>query len=161
MEFNDHQREVFCVFSNHGVGRLRGYLNEQANIEPYDAQGTMYDDSEVEGHPHGHPHGNSNNNIWIPQQAGNTVNPAQLQLPQLQTLLPPPPPPAPQIQQSPFNQHPQQANLPPLTIPPPRALSGEGSPNAMSPTNDAPLTLDDDDNYGDGSEMLMDPETEE
>ena len=28
-EFNDHQRDVFCVFSGNGVGRLRGYLNEQ------------------------------------------------------------------------------------------------------------------------------------
>lgn len=26
-EFNDHQREVFCVFSGTGVGRLREYLN--------------------------------------------------------------------------------------------------------------------------------------
>jgi hypothetical protein len=30
----------------------------------------------------------------------------------------------------------------------------------MSPTNDAPLTLDDDDvNFGEGSEMMMDGET--
>ena len=26
-EFNDHQREVFCVFSGNGVSRLREYLN--------------------------------------------------------------------------------------------------------------------------------------
>ena len=28
-EFNDHQRDVFCVFSGTGVGRLREYLNTQ------------------------------------------------------------------------------------------------------------------------------------
>ena len=28
-EFNDHQRDVFCVFSGNGVGRLREYLNQQ------------------------------------------------------------------------------------------------------------------------------------
>lgn len=28
-EFNDHQRDVFCVFSGHGVTRLREHLNDQ------------------------------------------------------------------------------------------------------------------------------------
>ncbi|KAH0607094.1 uncharacterized protein H6S33_003082 [Morchella sextelata] len=28
-EFNEHQREVFCVFSGSGVGKLRNYLNAQ------------------------------------------------------------------------------------------------------------------------------------
>ena len=28
-EFNDHQRDVFCVFSGTGVGRLRDYLNQE------------------------------------------------------------------------------------------------------------------------------------
>ena len=28
-EFNDHQRDVFCVFSGNGVGRLRDFLNQQ------------------------------------------------------------------------------------------------------------------------------------
>ncbi|KAK5122273.1 hypothetical protein LTR85_004184 [Meristemomyces frigidus] len=28
-EFNDHQRDVFCVFSGGGVGRLRDYLNNE------------------------------------------------------------------------------------------------------------------------------------
>lgn len=152
---------MFCVFSNEGVRRLRNYLNEQARIEaPYDGEGTMYDDSDVDGH------GNHNNTLnaqtIMPHAppAGYPI-PAQLQPHQLHTMLPPPPPPAPQIHQSPFNQ------LPPLTIPPPQALSGDGSPNAMSPTNDAPLTLDDDDNFdvsemltGDGNEMLLDPTIE-
>lgn len=158
MEFNDHQREVFCVFSNDGVRRLRNYLNEQARI--YDEEGTMYDDSDVDVHgpPGNHTHAQT---ILPPGHAGYPTT-TQLQAHHLHTLLPPPPPPAPQIHQTPFTQ------LPPLTIPPPQALNGEGSPNAMSPTNDAPLTLDDDDNFGDvsemligeGNEMLLDPTTE-
>jgi F-box and leucine-rich repeat protein GRR1 len=28
-EFNEHQRDVFCVFSGNGVARLRDFLNEQ------------------------------------------------------------------------------------------------------------------------------------
>lgn len=28
-EFNEHQRDVFCVFSGNGVARLRQFLNEQ------------------------------------------------------------------------------------------------------------------------------------
>ncbi len=28
-EFNEHQRDVFCVFSGNGVGRLREFLNQQ------------------------------------------------------------------------------------------------------------------------------------
>ncbi|KAF2455744.1 hypothetical protein BDY21DRAFT_372897 [Lineolata rhizophorae] len=38
-EFNDHQREVFCVFSGSGVNRLRTYLNEETRAHPF-------------GHPH-------------------------------------------------------------------------------------------------------------
>lgn len=30
-EFNEHQRDVFCVFSGTGVARLRQFLNEQEN----------------------------------------------------------------------------------------------------------------------------------
>ncbi|KAK5200607.1 SCF ubiquitin ligase complex subunit [Cryomyces antarcticus] len=30
-EFNDHQRDVFCVFSGNGVNRLREYLNVEAD----------------------------------------------------------------------------------------------------------------------------------
>jgi hypothetical protein len=164
-EFNDHQRDVFCVFSNEGVNRLRNYLNADAANHPYDAEGTMYDDNE--GDVHGNVAGNPSNH-WVLQlvhhaqngHAQATFPPQVLQHPQFHTLLPPPPPPAPQLQQQPFNQHPQQQHLPPLQIPPPQPMAGDGSPNAMSPTNDAPLTLDDDDeNFGEGSEMLMGPET--
>jgi F-box and leucine-rich repeat protein GRR1 len=30
IEFTEHQREVFCVFSGPGVNRLRTYLNQEA-----------------------------------------------------------------------------------------------------------------------------------
>lgn len=31
-EFNDHQRDVFCVFSGHGVSRLRDHLNDSKHF---------------------------------------------------------------------------------------------------------------------------------
>ena len=51
-EFNEHQRDVFCVFSGAGVSRLRGFLNtdhdhqnrRQASFS--DNEGTMYEDGE-------------------------------------------------------------------------------------------------------------------
>lgn len=45
-EFNDHQRDVFCVFSGVGVNRLRGYLNAESRIPAYETDGTMYDETE-------------------------------------------------------------------------------------------------------------------
>jgi F-box and leucine-rich repeat protein GRR1 len=149
-EFNDHQRDVFCVFSGHGVTRLRDYLNAEAANHPYDTEGTMYDDSLAEDD------GNANGTQqWVLQQ--HAQHPPQAGM----TLLPPPPPPlsqAPPLHQQPFTQHPQQAALPPLQIPPHPQPNDTGSPNAMSPTNDAPLTLDDDEvNFGEGSEILLPP----
>lgn len=47
LEFTDHQRNVFCVFSGEGVNRLRHYLNE-APQEIFDADGTMFDDGEAD-----------------------------------------------------------------------------------------------------------------
>jgi hypothetical protein len=56
------------------------------------------------------------------------------------------------MQQLPFLQAQGSSNrpdLPSLVIPP----NNESSPNAMSPTNDAPLTIDDEDvQFGEGSE---------
>ncbi|KAK3077317.1 hypothetical protein LTS18_010596 [Coniosporium uncinatum] len=46
-EFNDHQRDVFCVFSGNGVTRLRDYLNEEHSLHQYDTDGTMYDDGNM------------------------------------------------------------------------------------------------------------------
>lgn len=47
LEFTDHQRNVFCVFSGEGVNRLRQYLNEDLRAT-YDPEGTMYDDRDGE-----------------------------------------------------------------------------------------------------------------
>ena len=49
-EFNDHQRDVFCVFSGPGVGRLRNYLNAETNApSAYDGETTMFDDGVEDG----------------------------------------------------------------------------------------------------------------
>ena len=48
VEFTDHQRNVFCVFSGEGVNRLRTYLNENENSVIYNTEGTMYDDHDGE-----------------------------------------------------------------------------------------------------------------
>jgi F-box and leucine-rich repeat protein GRR1 len=48
-EFNDHQRDVFCVFSGIGVQRLRNYLNVDTgptHPQAFHADGTMFDASE-------------------------------------------------------------------------------------------------------------------
>jgi hypothetical protein len=151
-EFNDHQRDVFCVFSNNGVTRLRDYLNSDPNNHPqYDTESTMYDDSAFDGAeemianlptlPHQLTH--MPPIPPYPQPVAGQAN---------QVPPPPPPPPAPSMQQQPFPQAQGSSNrpdLPPLVIP----TTNEGSPNAMSPTHDAPLTIDDEDvQFGDGSE---------
>ncbi len=46
IEFNEHQREVFCVFSGVGVNKLRNFLNHESL--QYDTEGTMYDDADLE-----------------------------------------------------------------------------------------------------------------
>lgn len=46
LEFTEHQRNVFCVFSGEGVNRLRTYLNQEASV--YDTEGTMYDAGDEE-----------------------------------------------------------------------------------------------------------------
>ena len=43
LEFNDHQRNVFCVFSGANIGRLREYLNRTPVHREYDDHWTMYD----------------------------------------------------------------------------------------------------------------------
>ena len=48
LEFTEHQRNVFCVFSGEGVNRLRNYLNENQPSKIYDTEGTMYDDRDGE-----------------------------------------------------------------------------------------------------------------
>lgn len=46
LEFNEHQRDVFCVFSGVGVQRLRGYLNTDTSHRrnPVFEDGTGFDD---------------------------------------------------------------------------------------------------------------------
>lgn len=53
-EFNEHQRDVFCVFSGVGVQRLRVFLNTNGQNDdresPFgDNEGTMYNDGEDGG----------------------------------------------------------------------------------------------------------------
>lgn len=42
LEFTDHQRTVFCVFSGEKVNLLRKHLNDAS--EHYGEDGTMFDD---------------------------------------------------------------------------------------------------------------------
>jgi len=148
-EFNDHQRELFCVFSGNGVNRLRSYLTrltQEARNQPYDAEGTMFDESSFDD--------NSSDIATINVDLMNPANEIDLGRPhQHQYLPPPPPPPPPPVQPhaSP-QQGAQQASplmLPPLQIPPHAVLeqrggSRHGSPTHFDPTsNDAPLTLED------------------
>ncbi|KIW06372.1 uncharacterized protein PV09_02828 [Verruconis gallopava] len=148
-EFNDHQRDVFCVFSNSGVSRLRDYLNQNANPSyesHYDVESTMYEDDENPSLF------NSQNDMMtsLPGIGPHHVIHMPPIPPHPQPVtghghynLQPPQPSAPSVQQFPF-QHaddgsPTRPDLPPLVIP----AANPGSPNAMSPTNDAPLTIDD------------------
>jgi len=45
LEFNQHQREVFCVFSGQGVTGLRRYLNQKAEFDDDEVTLTSDDDS--------------------------------------------------------------------------------------------------------------------
>jgi F-box and leucine-rich repeat protein GRR1 len=50
-EFNDHQRDVFCVFSGLGVARLRNFLNtadhnEDNRLSLNHGHGTMFNEGE-------------------------------------------------------------------------------------------------------------------
>ena len=47
LEFTDHQRNVFCVFSGEGVNRLRDFLNED-HTSSCPAEETMFDDRDGE-----------------------------------------------------------------------------------------------------------------
>ena len=47
-EFNNHQRNVFCVFSGAGIGRLREYLNQVPVHRPYEDNYTMYNEDRDE-----------------------------------------------------------------------------------------------------------------
>jgi F-box and leucine-rich repeat protein GRR1 len=135
-EFNDHQRELFCVFSGTGVNRLRSYLTQEARNQPYDTEGTMFDETNFDDNA---------------SDMMNQANEIDLGQSHHHHQYPPPPPPSVQPHASP-QQGAQQTGppmLPPLQIPPHAVLeqhsgSPHGSPTHFDPTtNDAPLTLDD------------------
>ncbi|KAI9702211.1 MAG: SCF ubiquitin ligase complex subunit [Bogoriella megaspora] len=77
-EFNEHQRDVFCVFSGPGVARLRNYLNAEANASTtYDGETTMFDEVEEGPDPpigSGVVLNNNNNNIAAPGHHFTVVN---------------------------------------------------------------------------------------
>jgi hypothetical protein len=150
-EFNEHQRELFCVFSGDGVTKLKIYLNETAR-QTFDAESTMFDDNLMDDDISDTAVINAD--YVMPQFPPGQQNPTQQQ-----QLVPPPPPPHNMLQHAdPPNAHHHwqghvhpQLQLPPLQIPPIEDLVG---PNG-SPTNDAPLTLDDgDEGFGFDSEVM-------
>lgn len=47
-EFNEHQREVFCVFSGSGVTRLRIYLNSPKIPAPGETNMAYYNEDDDE-----------------------------------------------------------------------------------------------------------------
>ena len=54
-EFTPQQREVFCVFSGDGVGRLREFLNRSAvAFREGPEEGTMFDDADELDDEEGH-----------------------------------------------------------------------------------------------------------
>ncbi|KAF2665050.1 RNI-like protein [Microthyrium microscopicum] len=153
-EFTEHQRNFFCVFSGNNVARLKEYLLEQQenaqNIDP-DLQATQF------GGP----------TMLIPPPPA-----VSGPLPQ-PTHIPPPPPAPPAPPALPIHQNMgnlailpmgqpgstlvpglRQNSLPRLRIPPARELGPNGTPPSMSPTNDAPLSVDE------GEEFIDFPEIE-
>jgi F-box and leucine-rich repeat protein GRR1 len=136
-EFNDHQRNVFCVFSGNSVGRLREYLIEQQqenaeNIDP-DLQATRFGHQD-DGQTH-HVHGVHNLQQGIP-----AITPPPAALPFHQNLPASFPATGPVF--VPGMHGLRQQNLPRLHIPPPPPAGPNGTPTQMSPTNDAPLSVD-------------------
>jgi F-box and leucine-rich repeat protein GRR1 len=137
-EFNDHQRDVFCVFSNNGVLRLRDHLNYKIRVQQYAPSNasSQYDDD----------NDNAEEMIALVSNQGTLMPPIQAYPQPVQGLglAPPPPPPPPMQNLAHFPQlgghsSPNRPDLPPLVIPD----ETQGSPSARSPTHDAPLTIDD------------------
>lgn len=149
-EFNDHQRNVFCVFSGNSVGRLRNYLMHQLenveNIDP-DLQAAHF--------------GHTNEAPAMPQQAfmtaADAIPPTHAHAVQL--LQPPPQTAILTANQSftlPGMHGLRQQNLPRLHIPPPLPVGPNGTPTAMSPTNDAPLSVDEEGDFMEFPEVTQD-----
>jgi len=157
-EFNDHQRDVFCVFSGNGVNRLRDYLMQQANpenIDP-DLQATRFGSP----NPDAQPGLADMNPIGVAMLAqAPTARPPQTQQP---TQLGQPAD-GPRRRQSitSFFQYmaARHTNLPRLAIPPPPAVGPNGTPAQMTPTNDAPLSVDEGEEFGEFPEAEDAPTT--
>jgi F-box and leucine-rich repeat protein GRR1 len=168
-EFNHHQRDVFCVFSGNGVGRLRAYLNSDQH-----AQGMIVDQ---DGDPLGDLDDNmmddfdDNNNSDLLDVEGPTHGPflPAHGLGLHNANLPPPPPPPPQHHHLHGHHHPNVQALPltdphqipawnsavpsyalpipmhPINLPPLRIpeypQNRSDSPTQDSPTQDAPLSV--------------------
>ncbi|KAI7087549.1 RNI-like protein [Hortaea werneckii] len=67
-EFNDHQRDVFCVFSGNGVGRLRDFLNNEKALQLASAASAASSEglSSVIGDDDGHGHpGHGQAGGWV------------------------------------------------------------------------------------------------
>jgi F-box and leucine-rich repeat protein GRR1 len=122
-DFNDHQREVFCVFSGTGVNRLRHYLNDSGpehNQNLFNAQpGAATDDDFPPATPPHAPHRRQS----LPIQLNTAA--IQLNLPAI------------------------RAALPPLQIPPMPTVGPNGTPAQLSPTHDAPLSVDEGEEFND------------
>jgi len=141
-EFNDHQRELFCVFSGPGVSRLRNHLNQEARNQPYDTEGTIFDEANFDDNVSDI----GGMNMDLMDQSHTLHQPIPLHGP-----YPPPPPPSIQPHDSP--QHVGQQHSPPALEPLQiqtqnihghHVGSPDGSPTHFDPTtNDAPLTLED------------------
>lgn len=136
-DFNDHQREVFCVFSGNGVGRLRYYLNQQeAADNSFNLFGTNPDEADDEMDIERNSIQNGGLRLLSDPIAPTTpLHPHRRQ--SLPIQLNPATLPGLQINLPHF-----RTALPPLQIPPTLQTGPNGTPPQLSPTNDAPLSVD-------------------
>lgn len=172
-EFNDHQRDVFCVFSGTGCNSLRKYLNEDAahgghTRAPFAVVGDVDSDDDHDD--------NDGSDVAMAGSVGSPTVSSAPPMPPVPPMTHDPitpeeqaqdmanmglPPPAPYLSNSPdpftlqnfapwdvimpLNHHPHQQHhqlqaLPPLQIP--LLSASSGSPTQTSPTLDAPLSVD-------------------
>ena len=203
-EFNDHQRDVFCVFSGPGCQSLRNYLNQEAAANALTSERTMFNDNAVEEIDIDIDIDNDNDENDLDNDIDGSevfmVGPSNSSNPNNANLVPPPPPsnnlpgltttvdghtiipsaleagtqhPIQQLSITPIfypNHHIQAVgrhqaqnqlnllSLPPLQIPAAVPASGTGSPSAMSPTLDAPLSVDEGEEFNEFPDLDAEPE---
>lgn len=179
-EFNDHQRDVFCVFSGPGVGDLRNYLEEAyqtpADVDADDSEDLpLYRASQIGPLPRNHvAMPMTQPQLWQQltqiQQAAPPGHGFPLGAPPQQQPDPPlgahmashlaPPTPAFMQAAQPFNAlNPQNAPVviaqhgpPPPPSPPSPPLNPHEVPMALPPGN--PAELDAMEDFGEDSEMM-------